>query len=56
MSQSRENLLTDGRTNRQTLFYWTLPAEARGPTSFQTNTLPFKEKVKMALAKKRMKY
>ena len=28
MSQSRENLRTDGRTDGQTLFYRTLPAEA----------------------------
>ena len=36
MSQFRENLGTDGRTegktDRQTLFYRTLPAEAGGPT------------------------
>ena len=35
MSQSWENLWTDGRTDRrmdgQTLFYRTLPAEAGGP-------------------------
>ena len=33
MSQFRENLQTDGRTDGQTLFYRTLPAEAGGPTS-----------------------
>ena len=40
MSQSQENLRTDrrteggtnGRIDRQTLFYRTLPAEAGGPT------------------------
>ena len=31
MSQFRENLQTDGRTDGQTLFYRTLPAEAGGP-------------------------
>ena len=37
MSQSQENVRTDrkanGRKNRQTLFYRTLPAEAGGPTT-----------------------
>ena len=36
MSQFHENLQTDGKTDRrtdgQTLFYRTLPVEARGPT------------------------
>ena len=31
MSQSRENLRTDGRTDGQILFCRTLPAEAGGP-------------------------
>ena len=31
MSQSRENLQTDGRTDGQTLFHRILLAEARGP-------------------------
>ena len=31
MSQSRENLRTDERTDGQTLFYRTLPVEAVGP-------------------------
>ena len=31
MSQSQENLWTGGRTDGQTLFYRTLPAEAGGP-------------------------
>ena len=31
MSQSQENLRTDGRTDGQTLFYRTLPAEAGDP-------------------------
>ena len=31
MSQSRENLQTDGRTDGQTLFYRTFPAEVGGP-------------------------
>ena len=43
MSQSRENLRTDGRTDErtegradgQTLFYRTLPAEARGPKTLE---------------------
>ena len=34
MSQSQENLRADGRRNRQTLFYRTLTAEARDPTTF----------------------
>ena len=34
MSQSQENLRADGRRDRQTLFYRTLPAKARGPTTF----------------------
>ena len=43
MSQSKENLWKDGRTDgrrdRQTLFYSTLPAEAGGPiTSLQQVT------------------
>ena len=33
MSQSRENLRTDGQMDRQTLFYRTLPAEAEGATT-----------------------
>ena len=33
MSQSQENVRTDGRTDRQTLFYRVLPTEARGPTA-----------------------
>ena len=33
MSQSCENLWTDGRMNGQILFYRTLPAEAGGPTT-----------------------
>ena len=37
MSQSQENVQvngrTDGRRDRQTLFYRTLPVEARGPTT-----------------------
>ena len=37
MSQSQENLWTDGRTDRkrdrQTLFYRTLPADSGGPTT-----------------------
>ena len=35
MSQSQENLRADGRRGRQTLFYRTLPAEARDTTSLQ---------------------
>ena len=31
MSQSRENVRTDGKTDRQTLFYRTLPAKTGGP-------------------------
>ena len=31
MSQFRENIRTDGRTDGRTLFYRTLPAEAGGP-------------------------
>ena len=39
MSQSRENLRTDGRMDGQTLFYRTLPGEAGVPTtSFQQVT------------------
>ena len=34
MSQSQENLWADGRRDRQTIFYRTLPAEARGTTTF----------------------
>ena len=37
MSQFRENLRTDGRTDGQALFYRTLPAEARGTKNKQTN-------------------
>ena len=33
MSQSQENLQADGRRDRQTLFYRTLPAEARDTTT-----------------------
>ena len=33
MSQSQENLRPDGRRDRQTLFYRTLPAEAGDPTT-----------------------
>ena len=33
MSQSQENLRADKRRDRQTLFYRTLPAEARDPTA-----------------------
>ena len=36
MSESRENLRTDGRTEGQTLFYRTLLAEAGSPTSKQS--------------------
>ena len=32
MSQSLENFWTDGRTDRQTLFYRIFPATAAGPT------------------------
>ena len=36
MSQSQENLWADGKKDRQTIFYRTLPAETRGTTtSFQ---------------------
>ena len=39
MSQSRENLQTDGRMDGQTLFYKTSPAEDGGPaTSLQQVT------------------
>ena len=33
MSQSQEDLRTDGRRDRQTLFHKTLPAEARDQTT-----------------------
>ena len=33
MSQSREDLTRDGRMDGQTLFYRTIRAEARGPTT-----------------------
>ena len=33
MSQSEENLLTDGRRDRQAVFYWTLPTDTRGTTT-----------------------
>ena len=33
MSQSRENLWTDGRMDGQTLFYRILPANIGGPTT-----------------------
>ena len=33
MNQSRENLRTNGRMDGQTLFYRTLPVEARVPTN-----------------------
>ena len=33
MSQSRENVWMDGRTDGQTVFYRTLPAETGGPTT-----------------------
>ena len=33
MGQSSENLRTGGRMDGQTLFYRTLPAEVRGPTT-----------------------
>ena len=33
MSQSQENLWADGRRDRQTVFYRTLPAETRGTTT-----------------------
>ena len=33
MSQSQENLWTDGRRDRQTVFYRVLPAETRGTTT-----------------------
>ena len=33
MSQSCENVRTDGRMDGQTLFYRTLPGEAGGPTN-----------------------
>ena len=33
MSQSQENLRADGRRDKQTLFYRTLPAEASDPTT-----------------------
>ena len=43
MSQSQENLQTDGSTNRrmvgQTLFYSALPAETGGPTRYKHDTL-----------------
>ena len=39
MSQSQENLWADGKRDRQTRFYMTLPAETRGTTtSFQQLT------------------
>ena len=33
MSQSQENLWADGRRDRQTIFYMTLPSENRGTTT-----------------------
>ena len=33
MSQSQENLWADGRRDRQTVFYGTLPAETSGTTT-----------------------
>ena len=33
MSQSQENLWADGKKDRQTVFYRTLPAETRGATT-----------------------
>ena len=33
MSQSQENVWADGRRDRQTVFYRTLPAETRGTTT-----------------------
>ena len=33
MSQSQENLWGDGRRDRQTIFYMTLPAETRATTT-----------------------
>ena len=33
MSQSQENLWADGRRDRQTIFYITLPAKTRGTTT-----------------------
>ena len=40
MSQSRENLRTDGRTDGRDLFYKTLPAEAGGPIMVTTLGMP----------------
>ena len=48
ISQSRENLRTDGRTTGQTIFYRTLPSEAGGPkkesdvSSLENNITYFK--------------
>ena len=52
MSQFQENLRTDGRIDRrtygrmdgQTLFYRTLPAEARSPTTWQEFIINYSEK------------
>ena len=48
MSQSRENLWTnkrtDGRTNGQTLFHRTIPAEAGGPKKCSTKCKSLKRK------------
>ena len=39
MSQSQENVRADGRSDRETVFYRTLPAETRGTaTSLQQVT------------------
>ena len=38
MSQSQENLRAEGRRDRQTIFYRTLPAEDRDATSLQQVT------------------
>ena len=53
MSQFRENLRTDGRTDGQALFYRTLLAEARGTKNKQTTEL---EKLMTDLLKKTMAY
>ena len=39
---------TEGRTDEQTLFYWTLPADAMGPISFQVS---MKQAVKSLVSK-----
>ena len=53
MSQSRENLQTDGRMDEQTLFYKTFPAEDGGPATslasdwWKYNKSYFKENAKI---------